>query len=47
MHVRPYAVTLRIGEPIPTNGLKLDERGGLNDTLRNKVAELIEEPLTH
>jgi len=43
-HVRPHAVTLRIGEPISTKGMRLDERGMLNDTLRSKVAELIGEP---
>ena len=40
-HVRPHPVTLRIGDPIPTAGLKLDARAGLNLTLRAKVAELI------
>jgi len=44
MHVRPHAVTVRIGEPISTVGMKLDERGELNDTLRRKVAELIGAP---
>lgn len=40
-HVRPHPVTIRIGDPIPTRGMKLDARGTLNQTLRNKVAELI------
>jgi 1-acyl-sn-glycerol-3-phosphate acyltransferase len=40
-HVRPAAVTLRIGEPISTQGMRLDERGALNDTLRCKVLELV------
>jgi 1-acyl-sn-glycerol-3-phosphate acyltransferase len=43
-HVRPHAVTMRIGDPIPTAGLKLDARGELSQTLRSKVAELIGEP---
>jgi 1-acyl-sn-glycerol-3-phosphate acyltransferase len=43
-HVRPHAVTLRIGDPIPTKGLKLDARAELNHALRCRVAELIEEP---
>ena len=41
LHVRPHPVTLRIGDPIPTAGLKLDARANLNLTLRTKVAELI------
>jgi 1-acyl-sn-glycerol-3-phosphate acyltransferase len=43
-HVRPHAVTMRIGDPIPTAGLKLDARGELSQTLRSKVLELIGEP---
>ena len=44
IHVRPHAVTVRIGDPIPTAGMKLDARGELSQTLRRKVAELIGEP---
>ncbi len=44
-HVRPHAVTVRIGDPIPTAGLKLDARGELSLTLRHKVAELSGAPL--
>jgi 1-acyl-sn-glycerol-3-phosphate acyltransferase len=44
IHVRPHAVTVRIGDPISTVGMKLDARGELNDTLRRKVAELIGAP---
>lgn len=43
-HVRPHAVTIRIGDPIRTAGMKLDARGELNQTLRRKVAELIGVP---
>ena len=43
-HVRPHAVTVRIGDPISTEGMKLDARGALSQTLRRKVAELIREP---
>ena len=43
-HVRPHAVTVRIGDPIPTEGMKLDARGELTQTLRRKVAESIGEP---
>jgi len=42
IHVRPHAVTIRIGDPIPTAGMKLDARGELNQSLRTKVAELME-----
>lgn len=45
-HVRPGAVTLRIGDPITTTGLKLDDRGELNRTLRRQVGDLIGEPVT-
>jgi hypothetical protein len=44
VHVRPHAVTVRIGDPIATEGMKLDARGELNEALRRKVAELIGEP---
>src|ERR1017187_8660072 len=43
-HVRPHAVTVRMGDPISTEGMKLDARGALSQTLRRKVAELIGEP---
>jgi 1-acyl-sn-glycerol-3-phosphate acyltransferase len=44
VHVRPHAVTVRIGDPIPTAGMKLDARSELSQTLRLKVAELTAEP---
>lgn len=44
-HVRPSPVTLRIGDPIPTTGLKLHDRGELNQRLRREIAELIGEPI--
>jgi 1-acyl-sn-glycerol-3-phosphate acyltransferase len=43
VHVRPHAVTVRIGDPIPTAGMKLDARGELSQRLRRAVAELIGE----
>jgi len=43
-HVRPHPVTLRIGDPIPTDGLKLDARGELNQELRCQVEKLIANP---
>jgi len=39
-------VTVRIGDPISTAGMKLDARSELSQTLRRKVAELIGEPGT-
>jgi len=44
IHVQPHAVTIRIGDPISTENMKLDARGELNQMLRQKVVELIEEP---
>jgi 1-acyl-sn-glycerol-3-phosphate acyltransferase len=44
-HVRPNPVTLRIGDSIATAGMKLDRRGELSQTLRQRIAELIGEPL--
>jgi len=46
IHVQPSPVTIRIGDPIPTAGMKLDARTELNQTLRRKVAELIGYPLS-
>lgn len=43
MHVRPHPVTIRIGDPIATGGMKLASRHELNHLLRCKVAELIGE----
>jgi len=44
-HVRPHPVTIRIGDPIPTEGMKLDARGDLSQELRRRIADLIGEPL--
>ncbi|HLY19191.1 MAG TPA: lysophospholipid acyltransferase family protein [Bryobacteraceae bacterium] len=44
-HVRPHPVTVRIGDPISTVGLKLNAREEFNLTLRRKVAELIGAPI--
>jgi len=43
--VRPGQVTVRIGDPIATDGWKLDARGELSQKLRRTIAELIGEPL--
>lgn len=45
IHVSPHQVRVRIGDPIPTAGMKLNQRGELNLALRNQVAELIGEPI--
>ncbi len=39
--VRPGHITLRIGEPIPTAGLKIHDRDAVTSQLRERVAELI------
>ena len=39
--VRPGKVRLRVGDPIPTTGLKSHDRAELNRRLREKVAELM------
>ena len=41
-HVRGGRVVLRIGDPIPTSGMKLHDRAQLNELLARKVAELSE-----
>jgi 1-acyl-sn-glycerol-3-phosphate acyltransferase len=38
--VRPGTVTLFVGDPIPTAGMKLQDRGMLNRMLQDKVAEM-------
>jgi 1-acyl-sn-glycerol-3-phosphate acyltransferase len=44
IHVRPHSVSIRIGDPISTEGMTLDARGELSQILRQKVAELIGAP---
>jgi 1-acyl-sn-glycerol-3-phosphate acyltransferase len=43
IHVRPGAVELRIGDPIPTAQLTTKDRHKLNDQVRNRVAALTED----
>jgi len=45
IHVRPHPVTLRIGDPVSTEGMKPDARGALTRTLRRKVAGLTGETI--
>jgi 1-acyl-sn-glycerol-3-phosphate acyltransferase len=40
VHIRSGQVTLRVGEPIPTAGMTLADRGRLTQMLRDRVAEL-------
>jgi len=44
-HVRPGAVTVRIGDPILTEGVRGDYRGELSQLLQQKVAELMGESI--
>jgi len=46
-HVRGGTVTLRMGEPILTAGMKLHDRGQLTALLERQVAELAGEPAPH
>lgn len=39
--VRPGAVRLRIGDPIPMDGLTLRDRGRLNDTFRQRIGDML------
>lgn len=40
VHMKPGDVTLRVGKPIPTEGLKLADRGRITRELFERVAEL-------
>jgi 1-acyl-sn-glycerol-3-phosphate acyltransferase len=42
LNVRPGHVTLRVGDPIPTSHLRLQDRAMLSHQLRERVAELLE-----
>jgi 1-acyl-sn-glycerol-3-phosphate acyltransferase len=43
INVRPGKVRLIIGDPIPTDGMSLKERGPLTDTLRARIVEMLGE----
>jgi 1-acyl-sn-glycerol-3-phosphate acyltransferase len=49
-HIRAGRVTVRVGDPIPTAGLKLDARGPLTERLHDDIAAMLEgsaEPVIH
>jgi 1-acyl-sn-glycerol-3-phosphate acyltransferase len=41
--IRPGTIEVRVGDPIPTEGMKSSDRGRLNEMLEQRVAELAEE----
>ena len=41
IHIKPGRVRLRIGDPIPTNGMKLADRAELNQRLYDEVKRLL------
>lgn len=43
MLIRSGTVEVRVGDPIPTNGMTLKNRGRLNELLEERVAELVGE----
>ena len=40
-YVRPTCVTVRVGEPIPTTGLSLDDRDRLVATVRERMQAML------
>jgi 1-acyl-sn-glycerol-3-phosphate acyltransferase len=40
IHMKPGEVVLRIGDPIPVDGLKIHDRHALTEELQRRVAEL-------
>jgi hypothetical protein len=41
--VRPVNVTVRVGTPIPTKGLTMDDRDTLIGRVRNEIENLLKE----
>lgn len=41
LNIRPGAVEMHVGQPIPTSGLSLKDRGALTEQTRQEVAKLI------
>jgi len=46
-HVRSGLVTMRIGEPIPTDQVQLHDRGRLTADIRDRIVSLLEEQPIH
>lgn len=46
-HVRSGLVTMRIGDPIPTDGLELHDRGKVTDELRDRIVSMLEDQPIH
>jgi 1-acyl-sn-glycerol-3-phosphate acyltransferase len=44
LRVKPGRVRVIIGEPIPTEGLDVDDRNALLDRVRDKIAEMLSTP---
>lgn len=43
--MRPGRVTVVVGAPVPTDGLRLEQRDGLVDRVRGEIADMIGEPV--
>jgi 1-acyl-sn-glycerol-3-phosphate acyltransferase len=43
IHIRAGRVAVRVGDPIPTAGLKVDARGELTERLRDEIAGMLGE----
>ena len=43
IHIRAGRVAVKVGDPIPTAGLKLDARGALTERLRDEIAGMLGE----
>ncbi|HUL75480.1 MAG TPA: lysophospholipid acyltransferase family protein, partial [Vicinamibacterales bacterium] len=41
--IRPVTVSIRVGEPIETTGLDVDDRGRVIDEVRSRIAALLAE----
>lgn len=46
-HVRSGRVTMRIGDPIPTDQVQLRDRGQITDQLRDRIASMLDEQPIH
>jgi 1-acyl-sn-glycerol-3-phosphate acyltransferase len=46
-HVRSGPVTMRIGDPIPTDGARLQDRGRITEELRDRIVSMLDEQPIH